>query len=243
MTNIRNFFSKIKLSVQGSIILGATILAISHLGYAYIISQNSSSSNVPLFTGKSIDENDYIFGNKKSNVVVIEYSDPECPFCVRFSDVSKQIKDNYKDKVSFVYRHFPLSFHKNAFGESKAIACAGLIGGEKSFYEYIEYLYSGKYSTQNPNNGSFTPLTSNGKELLAEKVGLNIENFSSCMNKKENDTIIENSLADGVSAGVEGTPATFVLVKNRKGYEVVAKIDGARPYSFVEAAIEEALSK
>ena len=243
INKIKNLFSNIKLSTQSAIILGAVIIAISHVGYGYVISLNNSNSNVTFFTGKLIDKGDYIYGDKKSEVIVIEYSDPECPYCVKFSDTAKKIHEEYKNNVSFVYRHFPLSFHKNAFVEAKAIECAGLLGGEKSFYEYIDALYNIKYLTQNPNTGSFTPLEARGKELLAEKIGLNKDKFYSCFSSDEFDEKIENSLEDGVAAGVEGTPATFVLLKNGNGYEVIAKIDGARQYSFVKAAIEQALSR
>jgi predicted DsbA family dithiol-disulfide isomerase len=50
-------------------------------------------------------------------------------------------------------------------------------------------------------------------------------------------------MADGVAAGVQGTPTSFVLVKTRKGYEQVALIDGARPYTYFKAALDQALAQ
>ena len=53
-------------------------------------------------------ENDIVFGNKDAKVVLIEYADFECPACARYYPIVKQLKEDYKDKMIFVYRYFPL---------------------------------------------------------------------------------------------------------------------------------------
>lgn len=238
MSKIKHLISQIKLSTPSAIILGAIILAVSHVGYGYVISKNQSNSNATFFTGKLIDDKDYIWGNKKSDVIVMEYSDPECPYCVQFHSTVKQMQEEYKDKISFVYRHFPLTqIHSNAFDEARAISCAGKVGGDEGYFNYINNFFDYKLKNQT------TQLPKNGKENIAKEVNLNIESFNACMTNKDTEQDVTDSLNDGVAAGVEGTPATFVLLKNSKGYEVIAKIDGARQYSFVKAAIEQALSR
>ena len=81
-------------------------------------------------------ENLVNIGNKKSNVVVIEYTDPQCPYCINF--LQKQfapIKKQYIDtgKIQYKFHHTPLSFHKDAFLASEANYCAQDQG------EYLAY--------------------------------------------------------------------------------------------------------
>ena len=153
----------------------------------------------------------------------------------------KQLRNEYGDRVAFVYRHFPLDIHPNAFDESRAIACAGTIGGAKALYEYIDTLYGYKFSKQDPVSYSFPPLAQDGKEAIAKSIGLDSASFSLCMNGEETGKEVSASLKDGENAGVRGTPSTFVLIKNRKGYEVVADINGAQSPEYFKAAIDEAL--
>jgi predicted DsbA family dithiol-disulfide isomerase len=63
------------------------------------------------------------------------------------------------------------------------------------------------------------------------------------MKNDDTEKIVLNSINDGITAGVQGTPSTFVLLKTRKGYETVSMVDGARPYEFFKAVVEEALSR
>src|SRR3989344_3267653 len=148
----------IKLTTPVAILLGAIIIAFSIVSYGFIMRTDTSTIESTMFKGKIINESDYIEGNTKNNIFVVEYSDPECPFCVKFHSTMKQLRNEYGDRVAFVYRHFPLDIHPNAFDESRAIACAGTIGGAKALYEYIDTLYGYKFSKQDPVSYSFPPL-------------------------------------------------------------------------------------
>lgn len=190
-----------------------------------------------------MDDKDYVGGNADSKVVVVEYSDPECPYCIQIHPTLERIKNNYSDKIGFVYRHFPLTqIHSHAFDESKAITCAGSLGGNKKFFEYIDALYSYKLARQTTINPS-PLLPVNGKEDIAANLGLDKNAFAACLNSDEAALAVNASINDGVQAGVQGTPASFVLLKTRKGYEIVTMIEGAQSYEYIQAAIEEALSR
>jgi len=67
-------------------------------------------------------------GKKEARVFIAEYSDFECPFCLRFEPTVEQILAEYGDRITFVYRHFPLSFHENAKPAAIAAECASLQG-------------------------------------------------------------------------------------------------------------------
>lgn len=227
------------LTTPIAIIFASVILAGGLMGYGFITGGNNSNSvPKPLFKGKIIDALDYIDGKENSKVIVIEYSDPECPFCAQAFSTMKQLRTDYADKVAFVYRHFPLTqIHKEAFDESRAIACAGKLGGKEKFYTYIDTLYGYETSKQS------TQLPSTAKEDFARSNGLDMAAFSTCMKEKQTAQIVTDSINDGVTAGVQGTPTTFVLVKTKKGYEQVSLVDGARPLDYFKAAIDEALAR
>ena len=80
--------------------------------------QRQEAANKPLSAAdqKAIASgDDAAFGSSKAPVTVVEFSDFECPYCSRAAAVANQIKKKYpKDEVRFVFRQFPLSFHKNA---------------------------------------------------------------------------------------------------------------------------------
>ncbi|MCF7843342.1 DsbA family protein [Candidatus Gracilibacteria bacterium] len=231
------------LTTPVAIIIASIIISLGLVSYGSITNGGSTAEKNKQFAGRSIDSTDYVTGKVDSKVIVVEYSDPECPFCVKLYPTMKQLHDKYDDRVTFVYRHFPLvSIHPKAFDESRAIACAGTIGGGKALRSYVDALYGEKFSTQNPNTLQFQPLPQNGKELIAKKIGLDNEKFSSCMNTGQTAKNVEESMKDGVTAGVQGTPSTYVLIKTRKGYDVVTMIDGAQSVEYFEAAIDQALN-
>ncbi|MBP6948497.1 MAG: DsbA family protein [Candidatus Pacebacteria bacterium] len=224
------------LSTPLAIIIASMIIAGGLMGYGFITSNAQPAVVRKAFAGKTIDSSDYITGKQNSKVMVVEYSDPECPYCIQLSPTLKKLQADYGDKVGFVYRHFPLTqIHKNAFDESRAIACAGKIGGSSKYYEYINALYDYKMSKQSAT------LPSTGKEDFARTIGLDQTAFATCMKEKQTEQEVTNSIDEGVRAGVQGTPATFVLLKTKKGYDVVSMVDGARPEEFFKAVIDEAL--
>jgi protein-disulfide isomerase len=105
------------------------------------------------------------------------------------------------------------------------------------FYDYIDALFGYKFNNQT------TQLPATGKEDIAGNVGLDKTAFLNCEKDQKTATTIDASLNDGAQAGVQGTPTSFVLRKEKDGYRVVATIDGARPYEYIKAAIDQALAE
>lgn len=223
------------LTTPVAIIIAACILGASHIVYGALIGQKNRTP-VNLFQGPAITEKDYPTGNTKSDVVVVEYSDPECPFCARLHPTMKQLEEEYAKKVSFVYRHFPLTqIHKNAFSEAQAIDCIGKELGADKRRDYIDALFSYKIK----NNSMQLPVGK--KEELAKNMGSNETKFLACLSQEESASAVNASIQGGVNAGVSGTPATFILKKDGDSYEVVSLIEGARDYDYIKMALEAAL--
>ena len=72
-------------------------------------------------------------GNKDAPITLVEYSDFQCPYCSRGYKTVLSLLDKYKDKIRFVYKHLPLSFHPQAMITSQYYEALRLQSAEKAF--------------------------------------------------------------------------------------------------------------
>ena len=93
----------------------------------------------PAKDNPTIVETDHVRGKRDSKVVVVEYADPQCPGCASVTPLVDEIYEEYGDKVAFVYRHYPLSYHKNAEAAVAAIEAAGEQG---YFWEMLAAVFA-----------------------------------------------------------------------------------------------------
>ncbi len=192
-------------------------------------SQGAKENNV-----KAVSSADHIRGNPNAKVKVIEFSDPECPFCKKFHQTMNQIIGEYgkSGQVAWVYRHFPLdSIHSKARKESEALECANEQGGGAKFWAYLDRLFE------------VTP-SNDGLDLaelpkIAEYAGLDEVLFNQCLESGKYAKRVADDLADGVNSGARGTPYSVVVAPNEKKFV----INGALPYESVKAAINQALAE
>jgi len=165
---------------------------------------------------KPITDTDYVKGNKNAKVVLIEYTDMECPYCLRHHATIKQIVEKYGSRIAYVQRHFPLtSINANAQKAAEAVECAGEQG---KYYEMVEKVFE---ANQNKNMGIDT------WKKAATALGLNASKFADCLDNGKFASKISQSAAEGAAAGVEGTPATFVngqLVSGALSFETFTGI-------------------
>lgn len=181
---------------------------------------------------REITSEDRVRGDLNAPVVIVEYSDTECPFCKQFHTSMKQIFDEYgtKGQVAWVYRHFPLDqIHRKARIEAHALECAGDLGGNQKFWEYADRLYE----ITPANDG----LDLNELPKIAQYVGLNVPAFNSCLESGKFDDKIEADLQDAIATGGRGTPWSVVILSN--GTKM--PLSGAQPYSNIKQMIDEAL--
>lgn len=198
----------------------------------------ANAPEIPKITGS-----DHIRGSKDAPIVIIEYSDIECPFCKGYHQTMKKIYDEYgKDNnVAWVYRHFPLSYgaqalHKNAAKEAEATECAAEVGGEDLFWKYIDIIYE---TTQSNDGLDLSTLPS-----LAEKAGLDKERMKECIDSGKYATKIKESYDSGIKAGASATPYTVIQYKgemvplvNEQGQSL-----GALPYEVMKKIVDNMLA-
>lgn len=186
--------------------------------------------SIPPVTSK-----DHILGNPDAPIVLVEYSDTECPFCKTFHGTLKQVMSEYgKDgKVALVYRHFPLdSIHPKSRREANGAECANELGGNEKFWAYLDRIFE-----ITPSNNGLDPAK---VPQIAKDIGLDTVAFGKCLDSDKYKDVIEQDFQGGLKIGVTGTPMTFAIVK-KTGDKV--QISGAQPYSAVKSFIDAALAK
>ena len=173
---------------------------------------------------------DRIRGNKNAKVALIEYSDMECPFCKRFHPTMQQVMKEYGDKVKWVYRDFPLSFHQNAQKEAEAGWCINELGGSDAFWKYTDAIFD-----RTTSNGTGFALNKLGP--LAAEVGVDQAKFQNCLDSGKYTKKVQDQEARGASEGVTGTPGTIILTTNGD----TQLISGALPFEQIKPMIDKAL--
>lgn len=186
---------------------------------------------VPAGKPKDVTDADHIRGNKNAKITLLEYSDFECPFCKSFHPTVQEIMKTYGDKIRWVYRHFPLSFHANAQKQAEASECIAEIGGNDAFWKYVDAIFE-----RTTSNGTGFALEKLGP--LAGELGVNQAEFQTCLDSNKYEKLVKDQIADGTASGVSGTPSTFIINSIGESQLVV----GAQPIEAFKTGIDKALS-
>ncbi len=164
---------------------------------------------------------DHILGNPNADFFLVEYSDIECPFCKRYHDeVLTRLKAEYKDndRVSFVFRHFPLDapftreLHPTATEEAIAAECVADLVSNDAFFTYVSSLFGDTTTGQLRDDALLNRLSELAVQVGAEKVA-----FENCY-AAQDLTKVQADFNDGRDGGVEGTPTIFVQLEDGTSY-------------------------
>lgn len=154
-------------------------------------------------------------------ITVVEYSEFECPFCSRVIPDTKRLLAEYKGKIRWVVRDFPLSFHQRAKPAAIAAICAGEQG---KFW----HMYGKLFENQ-------TKLGDSDIDGYAKAIGVNNSKYKKCVDNPVNALArIERNIASGAKHGVTGTPAFFINGR---------RLAGALPYSQFKQVMDAELRK
>jgi protein-disulfide isomerase len=173
----------------------------------------------------------FSMGDAKAPLVMVEYTDFQCPFCQQFHNTAfAQIKANYIDtgKVRFVSRDFPLNFHENA----RRAATAGRCAAEQGKFWEMRHIMIVNANALNEDN-----LTT-----YAGSIKLDVPKFKSCLDSAKYNAQIDQDIAEGGVAGVQGTPS-FVLGRLDNDTLEGVRLVGAMPYDQFDAKIQEMLQQ
>jgi protein-disulfide isomerase len=159
-------------------------------------------------------------GAKGAPVTIIEWSDYQCPYCKKNYEVMKQLEQKYGDKVTIVFRDFPLPFHDKAQKAAEASECADDQG---KFWEIHDFMFTNQ-----------DKLDVDSLKSAASTLGMDGAKFNECLDSGKYKSEIEKDTADGKVAGVTGTPAAFINGR---------MVNGAQPIENFISLIDAELAK
>jgi len=156
---------------------------------------------------------DHVFGINDSKVVLIEYGDFQCPSCGNAHPKIKEITEAYKDRITFIFRNFPLTAnHPNARAASGAVEAAGLQGKYWEMHDLV-------FESQNEWSGLAGEARTNKFTDYAISIGLDKDKFLTDVASADVNKKISFDQALGKKVNVSGTP-TFVLNGEKVSTEI-----------------------
>ncbi len=180
-----------------------------------------------------ITKDDHIKGNPNAAIVIVEYSDYDCPYCKNFHDTMNKIMADYgaTGKVAWVYRHFPIpQLHPNAQKIAEASECVAELGGNDAFWKFSDSVF-GERSTNAPTDMTKLP-------EFAVNAGVDKDAFNACFSEGKHKATVEESIASAKTLGVRGTPHSFLIAGDQQGV-----INGAQQYATVKQMIDALITQ
>lgn len=180
-----------------------------------------SSAEGSIVEGVSVDD-DPFQGPEDAPVVVVEFSDFQCPFCQRhFEQTLPLLVEAYGDRVRYVFRDFPIeAIHPQAPKAAEAAQCASDQG---QFWEYHDLLFLNQEA-----------LDLDDLKTYADYLGLDSGSFNQCLDSGKYTQEVADDISEGLSYGVNGTPTFFI-----NGRTVL----GAQPFSVFQEIIDAELAE
>jgi protein-disulfide isomerase len=218
-----NFFFGLLVGIAVVALVGFSLLAITNDSEKKVVKtgeEQVAGEQQVAEVSLEINENDHVLGNRNASVKVFEFSDFQCPYCSMFHEVMHQIADEYGDQIAWVYKQFPIASHPLGMPGSMATECAGEQG---KFWEMADEIFNNQET-----------LSQDSFETFAEELGLDVNQFNSCVaDEKYYDKIVSDYNL-GIDAGVQGTPTNFINGQ---------MIPGAVPYENMKELIDELLNQ
>ena len=215
---------------QGAISDNDFLKGIEYLVENGIISVSSGNETLEI-GGVDLSQASPVFGDVDAPVTIIEFGDYQCPNCQKwFLNTKPDIVTNYIDTGKANLYFVDLAF----LGDDSLTASAATYCAEEQglYWEYHSYLYL----NQRGIDGGWADVAS----LLdyAEVIGMNVGEFSTCVDSGKYDESIVFNLEESINNGVQGTPS-FIIVSADGD---TAMISGPQPYPVFEETIESFLS-
>jgi len=172
-------------------------------------------------TTVTVNPDDPSEGKADAPVTVVEFSDFQCPFCLRVMPTLKELRTKYGDRIRLVWKDFPLvQIHPQAFVAAQAGNCAREQG---KFWEYHDKLFANQSS-----------LTADSLKKYAADTGLDTGKFNQCLDTSKYEARVQDALAAGKGLGISSTPTVYVNGR---------MINGAQAIEVFESVIDEELAR
>jgi len=162
-------------------------------------------------------------GNPTAKVTIVEYSDFECPFCMKVQPTTARLRAKYGDKLHWIFKDFPLSFHPHAMDLHIGAKCVYRLNKDH-YWDFFDKIFS---QSRTPDM-----VSREGATKVAASVGTDMSSYNQCLVDPAVVKEIQESQKQGEAVGVSGTPAFFINGR---------MISGAQPMAAFESIIDEEL--
>jgi len=260
MQNAQKLLLPFSVLIAGALIAG-TILFVNQDKAAAPVATGTTPTGTVATPIRGVQADDHIIGQANAPVVIVEYSDPECPFCKAFHQTMQQIIATYSgNKIAWVYRHFPIpQLHPKGPKEAEALECAQAQGGNDMFWKFTNKIYATTNSNNTLDDGVYnTPATAptdptTGKPYYIQKtprsatdagqlsdiavsLGLDKTKFEDCLAQGTYAKRVQTDEAEAIAAGGNGTPFSVILAHGQQ-----IPVEGAQPFDVMKGLLDSLL--
>ena len=180
--------NKIKWIIFVALTIGVFGLLIAFSNNSKLDISTIDPNAIQLADSQNGNIGDRIFGNLDSKVILIEYADYQCPPCASAYPTIKKIADQYKDKIQFIFRNFPITTsHPNAKAAAGTAEAAGLQG---KYWEMHDKIYDTQSDWSNLSGTERTNFFAN----YAQDLSLDMDKFNSDISGSTNSTSINKKI-------------------------------------------------
>jgi len=172
-----------------------------------------------------IKEDTLIRGDKKAPIILVVYCDFECPYCQRAFNTVTELRKKYENKIQVIYKHLPLSFHKNAMLIAKYYEAIGMQSAEMAF-KFHDSVYNGTAKLKQ-NADSFL-------QDIIKSLNLDMDKLKRDLDSEKVKMKIKVDISEAKKFKINGTPG-FIL----NGIPV----KGAYPVDHFEGIIKELIKR
>jgi protein-disulfide isomerase len=197
------------------------------------IEDAQNTQQTPEMEVAPVTEKDHIRGNPNAPIMIVEYSDYECPFCKNFHETMNRIIEEYGTggKVAWVYRHFPLvQLHPNAPRIAAASYCVAEQTGNDGFWKFSDSIFGNREINAQTDMKKLTD--------YAVQAGAEKGKFELCLSSGKYTEQVDADVEAAMKTGARGTPYSIVMVGGEQG-----AINGAQPYDTVKSIVENLIAQ
>jgi len=158
-----------------------------------------------------------ILGWSWATVSIIEFSDLECPYCIKQHKQGnqKQAITEFWDDVNFIFKDFPLEFHKNAKTEAIAAKCIAKLSWDENYFAYLDTIFD-------TTKGGWEWLDLSILNTEAEKLWVNKDDFESCRKDASITKQVEREFEQGKMLKISSVPSTMILNNNTWKFTIIS---------------------
>jgi protein-disulfide isomerase len=185
-----------------------------------------------------VADDEYSLGNPKAKLVVVIFSDFECPYCSKAVEPVHEVEKKFKDQIRIVFKNFPLGMHPNAKPAAEYACCAGEQG---KFWEAHDKLFANQQALKEEDLKKYM------KDLKLDEAKMD-----ACKKSKKCEAKVNADLDVASKLQVGGTPTFFIGFVKDGGVDVdeggktvkkpgieAKQTDGGISVAMIEEAMKE----